>query len=92
MKNRITTIMAILTFILTPALTQAESPAVRSTSTKTIDPWELTDTNQTKIMSQMAVWGFLIALTSALLSIYIPNSTSPNTTTGKAAPQNPSVF
>jgi hypothetical protein len=43
--------------------------------------WEMSDANQRKVASGMIMWGFLLAIASALISGFIPNSTGTTTTT-----------
>lgn len=47
--------------------------------------WDLSDADQKKIASGMIMWGIFLSLAAAMLSAFIPNSTSPPTTTPKSS-------
>lgn len=42
--------------------------------------WDLTDADQKKIATGMIMWGIFLSLAAAMLSAFIPNSTTPPTT------------
>lgn len=78
MKKQITLIITVVAFIFHPLTLSA---FVEDSSYKDEYSWELSDSDQKKVATGMVMWGIFLAIASMLISGFIPNSTTPPTTT-----------
>jgi hypothetical protein len=79
MKKKI--LSSLLTFSMLLITNIAHADIVDDSTAPDAYKWEMSDTNQRKVASGMIMWGFLLAIASALISGLIPNSTGTTTTT-----------
>ena len=75
MKKHIAIILTSVAFAFTP--TNARANFDSDTSYKDDYSWNMSDSDQKKMATGMIMWGFFLAIASALLSAFIPNSTLP---------------
>lgn len=92
MTRRLLTIVTASIFALTSPISSAESSVLDEISNQNGYSWDMSDKDQVTQMKGMILWGFVIAIASALLAGFIPNSTTPTTTTGKPANQGSPLF
>ena len=92
MKRKVLTIATASIFALTSTLRSAESSVMDEISNQNGYSWDMSDKDQVTQMKGMILWGFVLAIASALLAGLIPNSPAQTTTTGKAADQGSSLF
>ncbi len=90
MKRQIATILTAVIFTLTPTIARANFDS--DTSYKDDYSWDMSDSDQKKMATGMLMWGFFLALASALLSAFIPNSTTPAGSTPPTPPPAPPIF
>ena len=74
MKKQIAIFITLIAFSLHPTILSANF--TDDASYKEEYSWELNDSNQKKMATGMLMWGFFLAIASALISAFIPNSTS----------------
>lgn len=76
MKRKLAIIITALTFFF-----QTTNLSANFTDDPTDSySWDLTDADQKKIATGMIIWGIFLSVAAAMLSGFIPNSTSPPTT------------
>ena len=79
MKKRMAIIITVISFTLSSYLHAGNF--TDDESYKDDYSWELTNSDQKKVACGMVMWGFFLAIASALISAFIPNSTSDTSTT-----------
>lgn len=92
MKTKLLALLIAIVFGLTPTTVKADSGIIEEISNQNGYSWGMSDDEQITQMKGMILWGFCIAIASAILTIVIPHSISPTTTTGAAKPQGTSLF
>lgn len=94
MKRQIISLVTLIFFIFTPKAAYCESAVMEEISNQNGYSWSMSDEDQVTQMKGMILWGFLIAIASAVIVCIIPNSTAtPGTsTTGSAATQGTNLF
>lgn len=86
MKKQIAIVITMIAFMLHPTIASANF--TDDVSYKDEYSWEMSDSDQKKMATGMLMWGFFLVIASALISGFIPNSTSP---TGSTKPTTPPV-
>ena len=79
MKKRMAIIITVISFILHTHLSAGNF--TDDASYKDEYSWEMSDSDQKKVACGMVMWGFFLVVASALISAFIPNSTSTTTPT-----------
>jgi len=93
MKRQIISLVTALFFALTPSAGHCESAAMEEISNQNGYTWSMSDEDQITQMKGMLLWGFFLAIASAVIVCIIPNSTTPSgTSTGSASAQGSRLF
>ncbi len=83
MKKQVAIVITVVAFTFYPKILSANF--TDDTSYKDKYSWEFSDSDQKKMAAGMLMWGFFLAVASALISAFIPNSTSDASTSSSSS-------